>query len=151
MQYRLSLTTFAILVCLLPGAAALGQTVYRCGDSYNQAPCPGATSLDVDDSRSALQKAQADAATAAARRAASAMEHERLARERTPEASKLRNTAGGGSAHVADSPVRKVVKKSKPAPLYFTAGVPAEKSKDKAKKSSAKADTADKAGTATTP
>ena len=144
MQYRLSLTTLAILVCMLPGATALGQTVYRCGDSYSQTPCPGATSLEVDDSRSALQKAQADAATAAASRAAAAMERERLARERTPEASKTRSAAASGSAPAADTPARKAAKKTKPAPLYFTAGVPAEKNKDKSKKPSAKADTAAK-------
>ena len=144
MQYRLSLTTLAILACLLPGAAALSQTIYRCGDSYSQTPCPGATSLEVDDSRSALQKAQADAATAAASRTAGTMERERLAREHNSEASKLRNAAGSGSTHAADTPARKAAKKTKPAPLYFTAGVPAEKNKDKAKKPAAKADTATK-------
>ena len=144
MQYRLSLTTLAILVCLLPGVTAFGQTIYRCGDSYSQTPCPGATSLEVDDSRSPVQKAQADAATAAASRTAVAMERERLARERTPEASKTRNAAVSGSTHDADTPARKVANKTKPAPLYFTAGVPAEKNKDKAKKPSAKADTAAK-------
>ena len=144
MQYRLSLTTLAILVCMLPGAAALSQTVYRCGDSYSQTPCPGATSLEVDDSRSPTQKAQADAATATASRAAVAMERERLARERTSEASKIRTAAVSGIAPAAETPVRKVVKKTKPAPLYFTAGVPAEKNKAKAKKPAAKADTAAK-------
>lgn len=142
MQYRLSL---AILACLLPSAAALGQTIYRCGDSYSQTPCPGATSLEVDDSRSPVQKAQADAATAAASRAAGTMERERLARERTSEASKIRNAAGSSSAHAAATPARKAAKQAKPEPLYFTAGVPAEKTKDKVKKP------ADKSGTAAKP
>ena len=138
MPYRLSLPALTALVLLLPGTAALGQTIYRCGDSYSQTPCPGAVSLQVDDSRSAAQKAHADAASIATHRAATSLERERLAQERTYEVNKKRKSPEGGGTEAADTPARKAAKKTKPAPPYFTAGVPAEKSRDKVKKPSAK-------------
>ena len=138
MPYRLSLPALTALVLLLPGTAALGQTIYRCGDSYSQTPCPGAVSLQVDDSRSAAQKAQADAATIATHRAATTLERERLAQERTSEVNKKRKSPESGGNDAADTPARKAAKKTKPAPPYFTAAVPAEKSTDKVKKPSAK-------------
>ena len=138
MPYRLSLPALTALVLLLPGTAALGQTIYRCGDSYSQTPCPGAVSLQVDDSRSAAQKAHADAATIATHRAATTLERERLAQERASEVNKKRKSPESGGTDAADTPARKAAKKTKPAPPYFTAGVPAEKSRDKVKKPSAK-------------
>ena len=138
MPYRLSLPALAVLVWLLPGTAAIGQTIYRCGDSYSQTPCPGAVSLQVDDSRSAAQKAHADAATIATHRAATTLERERLAQERTSKVTNNRKAPERGGTEAEDTPARKAAKKTKPAPPYFTAGVPAEKSRDKVKKPSAK-------------
>ena len=138
MPHRLSLPAVAVLVLRSPGAAALGQPIYRCGDSYSQTPCPGAVSLQVDDSRSAAQKAHADAATIATHRAATTLERERLAQERASEVNKKRKSPEGGGTDAADTPARKAAKKTKPVPPYFTAGVPAEKSRDKVKKPSAK-------------
>jgi hypothetical protein len=37
------------------------QTVFRCGNSYGQAPCAGAVEVAVDDSRSVTQKRDSDA------------------------------------------------------------------------------------------
>ena len=138
MPYRLSLPAMAVLALLFPGTAAIGQTIYRCGDTYSQTPCPGAVSLQVDDSRSAAQKAHADAATIATHRAATTLERERLAQERTSKVTNNRKAPERGGTEAEDTPARKAAKKTKPAPPYFTAGVPAEQSRDKVKKPSAK-------------
>lgn len=138
MPYRLSLPPLAVLVLLLPGAAALGQTIYRCGDSYSQTPCPGAVSLELDDSRSPAQKAHADAATMATQRAATTLERERLAGDRTYGVNKSRKPLESGDTRAADKPATTAAKKTKPVPPYFTAAVPVEKSRDKVNKPSAK-------------
>lgn len=62
-------------------APAMAQTVYRCGDSYVQKPCPGGKAIDVDDSRSASQRTDTLDATKRAAQAAEAMQKERVAEE----------------------------------------------------------------------
>ncbi len=60
-----------------------GQTIYRCGSSYGDTPCAGASTLSIDDSRSAAQKAQTDAATVQTRKLALQLERERLMLEKS--------------------------------------------------------------------
>jgi len=62
-------------------APAMAQTVYRCGDTYVQKPCPGGKAVDVDDSRSASQRTDTLDATKRNAQAADAMQKERLAEE----------------------------------------------------------------------
>jgi len=62
-------------------APAMAQTVYRCGDTYVQKPCPGGKAVDVDDSRSASQRTDTLDATKRAAQAADAMQKERMAEE----------------------------------------------------------------------
>ena len=57
---------------------ASGPIVYKCGSSYSQIPCDGATPLKMDDSRSKAQKLQSDADVAQQRQKADAMEKSRL-------------------------------------------------------------------------
>lgn len=38
---------------------APAQTVYRCGNSYSQTPCPGAVTIQADDPRSEAQRSAA--------------------------------------------------------------------------------------------
>ncbi|MEO7940584.1 MAG: hypothetical protein ABIR55_18315, partial [Burkholderiaceae bacterium] len=58
-----------LLLLILPiGVSA--QAIYRCGNTYSQTPCAGGSVVAADDSRSAQQKAQTDAATAQATRMA---------------------------------------------------------------------------------
>jgi hypothetical protein len=70
---------------MLTGTAlALGvqaQTIYRCGNVYSQAPCPGAESLYLNDPRQPAQKQQTDAASEQAARLARSMEQTRIAEE----------------------------------------------------------------------
>lgn len=68
--------------CLVAAAAvstwAAAQTVYKCGDSYGQQPCPGALIVDAADQRTRDQKKQADLATVRIARTADAMEKARI-------------------------------------------------------------------------
>ncbi len=82
-RHRLRLCTAAALGLLLT-AAALAQDaagVYRCGNSYSAAPCPGGTALAVDDARSPDQRQQALAAKQQDVRLARQLAAERRARE----------------------------------------------------------------------
>lgn len=58
--------------------------VYRCGESYSNQPCAGATMVPTDDARSPAQRAQTDAATKRDARSAQIMEAERLRLEGKP-------------------------------------------------------------------
>ena len=69
----------ALLVCLATAGAAQAQTVYRCGSSYSEAPCPQATQVDAADPRSAAQRADAQRVVADEKRIGDQMERERLA------------------------------------------------------------------------
>ena len=51
------------VLCLLACVAgwsipAAGQTVWRCGDTYSQRPCPGGKEVPAQDARDAAQRAQ---------------------------------------------------------------------------------------------
>jgi len=64
------------------GAAAADDTIYRCGPTYQQAPCAGGQKVDADDDRSAGQRRDARSSAAAERRQASELAAERHAREK---------------------------------------------------------------------
>ena len=61
-----------VLACTVRPMPLSAQTIYRCGNAYSEAPCPGGVAIDVNDRRSAAQKAQTDAA---ARQAAASALH----------------------------------------------------------------------------
>ncbi len=126
--------------------AAVGQTVYRCGSSYGDAPCVGATVLAIDDSRSPAQKAQTDGATVQARTLAQQLERERLALEKSamsarPPATRHkgdtpgRPSSGGGATDAAKA--GKPAKKKPSEPAFFTAATTPDK---KAKTSGSSSD-----------
>jgi hypothetical protein len=75
-----------ILLALAAGCAlpAIGQTVYRCGDSYSQQPCPGGKPVAVEDARTAGQRAQTTEAVKRQAAAADQLEQERLRQEAKP-------------------------------------------------------------------
>lgn len=139
MHYPLPLPLLMALCWFLPASFSHGQTIYRCGNSYSQSPCPGAASLDVADTRTAAQKAEADAATAAAARSAAIMEKERLARERGVPARTTEKVANHQAKGESAPPGGKGTKKTKPPAPYFIAAVPTEKPKEKAQKAKEKA------------
>ena len=87
---------FFALLAFAPPAQA--QTVYRCGDSYSNSPCAGATVVATEDARSAAQRAQADAATRRDVKLAQGLEKDRLRLEARPAAPVILATAPIGPA-----------------------------------------------------
>lgn len=125
---------------------AIAQNSYKCGSNYSQTPCPDAVPVTTDDSRSNVQRKQADASTARIARTADVMEKDRLAQEKKDLAA---NRVGAMTADKpvssADAPAKAGTKKKKNAPEYFTAQVPGEK---KAKKKTVKEKASKAVGTA---
>jgi hypothetical protein len=78
--------TIAVLGLAASGwiAPAAAQTIYRCGNSYSQQPCPGGTLVPADDARSASQRSQTSRASERDAKAADAMEKARLKEEAKP-------------------------------------------------------------------
>jgi hypothetical protein len=66
----------------LLSVGAPSQVVYRCGNSYSQAPCPRATIVEASDPRNATQRAEARKVAVQQRQLATAMARERRVRER---------------------------------------------------------------------
>ena len=81
---KASLPAVAVLCSMmlsLAGHEAAAQTVYRCGSSYSQSPCPAAVTVNVDDPRTAQQKQEAEAAARRDAKTADGMEKSRLKQE----------------------------------------------------------------------
>jgi hypothetical protein len=77
-----SLKNKLVLVALALAATAQAQTVYRCGSSYSQQPCPGGTPVATTDARTPGEAARAGGNAAADWKRAEAMEKARLAQEK---------------------------------------------------------------------
>lgn len=75
-----SMLAAAIAACAWLSPAA-GQTVYRCGDSYSQQPCPDARAVPAEDARTAAQRTESLRATQRDAQAAHKMEESRLKEE----------------------------------------------------------------------
>jgi hypothetical protein len=84
MTKRITAALLLLALCGWLPAQAQVKTVYRCGGSYSDTPCPGGTVVTTDDPRSAAQRAQTDAATKRDARSAQVLEHERLKQEGKP-------------------------------------------------------------------
>lgn len=78
---RIAAALFALYVY---GAPATAQNVYRCGDSYSNQPCAGASVVMADDPRSAAQRAATEAATTRDAKSAAIMQKERVKQEGEP-------------------------------------------------------------------
>ena len=57
------------------------QTVYRCGSSYSQTPCPGGSTVDATDSRTPEQRKAHEASVKHEKRAGDTLEKTRLKEE----------------------------------------------------------------------
>ena len=75
MTARTTITALALVIV----ASANAQPIYRCGDAYSQTPCPQARLVDVADTRSAAQLAEAKLLAASDRRQAIDMASQRQA------------------------------------------------------------------------
>lgn len=151
-----SLSTATIVIAIYSiSTGAIGQSggVYRCGNTYSQKPCADGVVVEVQDTRTAEQKAQADATTRRDTAIGNDMEKGRLAeeaRQRTAQdklaaaeqkqsASKPNKTAS--QVDTADTTAAKNKRKKtqgakkKATPEVFIASAPGEKSKPAARPS----------------
>lgn len=71
----------SLLVPLLVSASLQAQTVYRCGNSYSQQPCPGGIPVDASDRRTPEQRKAHEASVQHERRTADGLEKTRLKEE----------------------------------------------------------------------
>jgi hypothetical protein len=125
-------TSIAAIVLAAAGAANT-QTMYRCGSSYSQQPCPGGSEVTAVAPRPTSDVAQARAAAQADARRADAMEKARLAQEKqAPKAMVM-----GPKEPAASVPAKAAShakKKEKGKPEEFTAVQPGTvKAKKKSK------------------
>ena len=107
------LASFTIILIAICGAftRASAQNVYRCGNSYSQAPCPDGVPVDVQDARTAEQKIQSDANIRRETSTADAMEKKRLKEEAQWERQQAKAAAAARKkkpAPVASQPVVEV-------------------------------------------
>jgi phage repressor protein C with HTH and peptisase S24 domain len=126
------LNLIAMLLTLLGtyplGAAA--QTIYRCGDSYSQKPCPGGQTIQAADERTQAQKAQTDAAIQRDSRTAATLEKNRLQQEATQARATTAAQHNAPQAAASNEPVKKsTASKKSRNPEYFTARDATEKKK----------------------
>jgi len=80
----MKLPSHRIALLLLPlalAATAQAQTVYRCGNSYSQQPCPGGNAIDATDSRSPEQRKAREASVKREQRSADTLEKTRQKEE----------------------------------------------------------------------
>ena len=96
------LATFLISLVGLSGGLQ-AQNVYKCGNSYSQTPCAGASSLHMDDARTSAQQQQTDTASRGDARRAKALEKDRLAQEK---ANRIPRTAAKSASPPAVAPVK---------------------------------------------
>ena len=93
----------SLALCLALGVpfASAQPAVYRCGQSYQQAPCAQGLPVAVDDARSESQRREAQAAARDEARLGTLLERERMARER--QARPLAATGIGVQASAASA------------------------------------------------
>jgi hypothetical protein len=82
MMHKYGVQAFFMVAGVVYSAGLQAQSVYRCGNTYSQTPCPGAEPLQLQDSRLPEQKQQTDAAAGQSARLAQTMEKTRIAEEK---------------------------------------------------------------------
>lgn len=114
----LALTTVFLMAGTALTSAASAQTIYKCGDTYSQLPCPGGVVIDATDRRTSAQKAQSDLATGRDARTAEAMEKARRQQEKTDLAANTPTvkTASPDKANNTQKKQAKKKQKKKPDP-----------------------------------
>ena len=111
----------ALYLALGPALAwAQAAAVYRCGQSYQQAPCAQGRPVAVDDARSESQRREAQAAARDEAKLGSRLERERLARER-----QTRPLAAVGIGAKASAPAASAPARTKPTKKRHKHGAPA--------------------------
>ncbi len=93
-----------VLLVVAHGLSA--QTVYRCGNSYSQTPCPGGSAIDASDSRTPEQRKAHEASVRNEKRSADRLEQTRekeeaAVRRETERQEQARRDAEKASAKAA--------------------------------------------------
>lgn len=81
---------WAALLIATNGRPAVAETVYRCGNTYTGVPCPRATVVDVDDTRTPAQAAEARAVASREKALAAQMASDRVDSDVRPTHSTVR-------------------------------------------------------------
>lgn len=133
MKRKNCVQAFFMAAGLVVSMGLQAQSIYRCGNTYSQTPCPGAESLQLSDARQPEQKQQTDAATVQAARLAQRMEQTRLAEEKRllagPQPLQFKPpekpaTSGISQGSASTTPTRKRVQPKRKKPADFIAEVP---------------------------
>ena len=135
---QLALASVAAFACAMPAAA---ESVYRCGDTYSQQPCPNGKVVLVEDARNASQRNQTNDAVKRDTKLGDAMEQARLKEEAKPAQVAL-PPAKPEQARPTEYPMWKAVSPKSKAkakkPEQFTAVAPAKPGDKPPKKKSSK-------------
>lgn len=129
------------VLCLLACVAGwsipeAGQTVWRCGDTYSQKPCPGGKEVPAEDSRDAGQRAQTSSAARRDAKLADEMEKARLKEEAKAAPAYIPPPKAEDPADQGDRTRSMAVAKK---PAHFTAVSPKKPGEPKPSKKAAKA------------
>lgn len=133
MQNRTPVAIVLIAIAAF-STGATAQNIYKCGDSYSEAPCPGGAAVAATDQRTSAQKTQADLATSRDARAADALEKARLQQEKTDVAANTPTVKPETAGTVGNAGTTQAKKKKRKAPEYFTAQTPGRKKQKQASK-----------------
>lgn len=117
-------------------AAAAAENIYRCGDTYSNQPCAGATVLPTVAPPTAAQREQTEAASRRDAKTADLMEKERLRLEGQPAQAMIPKPPPRPPAPVVDPP--KTIKHKLRKPEYFSAVAPRKPGDTVAKKKKAR-------------
>ncbi|TWO70354.1 hypothetical protein FN976_15325 [Caenimonas sedimenti] len=122
----------ALLACA--GGHAVAQQMYRCGSTYSEQPCQGATLVQAVQRPPAADARQAEFAAKRDQRLADSMEKSRLAQEaRAPKAIIIGGTDKPAEPKAAEKNQARAPKGKKPE--HFTATSPRPPGETKKKKS----------------
>ena len=129
------ITAFAIIFIssYAISTRARAEDVYRCGSAYSQKPCPDAVKVDVQDSRTPAQKAEADAKTQRETTQVQTMEQARQKEEAQQRAARAKLAAADAKKAAAKTHTKTSAPK--------TDGTVASSSKGKKKTSRTKKET----------
>jgi hypothetical protein len=105
-------TLTALLLASL-SAASQAQTVYRCGNTYSQTPCPDARVVDATDTRTAAQRAEARRVAQAERELAAELRRDRLSEEARARPTAATSLGGPPPASAPSSAAKRAGPKKK--------------------------------------
>jgi hypothetical protein len=98
-----------VVAVILAGAmsATAAQTIFRCGDSYSQAPCVGAKAIEVAAPATDAQRAEARAVAAREKQLAFEMVRDRRERESLLRPATASSLGPAPAAAAASAPAKK--------------------------------------------